>query len=455
LDSNSLKLYDLDENVLAKFNRKGVYFYDVNGLEMACFTNEIARVGNITIEADSIHSINFVSGALGSGFKINDLGNAELNNAIIRGKITSSTFVSENISAVGGSLLVMDSDVLSEDMSTNDNSTLTISGDTNFYVGDILRIKIGTEDEWFEVVSINGNTYTINRDKGNQYSSNNNPEWKKGSTIVNYGQSGSGGLFMTSSEDDSPYLDILTHSGSPWSTISTKVRLGNLEGITDGDFGGSLSGYGLYADNVYLKGKMIITGGNASVTFYQNNEPGGSGDTNVPKNGDYWIDTNDSNKLYTYQNGWIEITSSGGITTFRQSGVPTSLNVGDLWIDTDDNKLYRATNVGDTTIASGHWELQDAAIATGWAHSLNTTKIDGGDIYTGTIVADAIAANTITADKMNVTQLDALTVNTGSLNVDETITVGSAGKVVIDGANECILVYDASDNLMIKLGKLS
>jgi hypothetical protein len=120
LDSNSLKLYDLDENVLAKFNRKGVYFYDVNGLEMACFTNEIARVGNITIEADSMHSTNFVSGALGSGFKIDDLGNATLNSAFIRGKLSAVTFEKESVSAIGGSLLVMGGDVLDVAMGSED-----------------------------------------------------------------------------------------------------------------------------------------------------------------------------------------------------------------------------------------------------------------------------------------------------------------------------------------------
>ena len=120
LDSNSLKLYDLDENVLAKFNRYGVYFYDVNGLEMACFTNEIARVGNITIEADSIHSTNFVSGALGSGFKIDDIGNATLNSAFIRGKLSSSVFEYSSISTVGGSLLVMGGDVLDIAMGSED-----------------------------------------------------------------------------------------------------------------------------------------------------------------------------------------------------------------------------------------------------------------------------------------------------------------------------------------------
>ena len=120
LDSKSLKLKDIDENILAKFDRRGVYFYDTDGLELAKFSDIEARVGNIVIEPDSIHSANFVSGALGSGFKIDDLGNATLNSAFIRGKLSAVTFEKESVSAIGGSLLVMDSDVLDIAMGSED-----------------------------------------------------------------------------------------------------------------------------------------------------------------------------------------------------------------------------------------------------------------------------------------------------------------------------------------------
>ncbi|KKM61235.1 hypothetical protein LCGC14_1533800, partial [marine sediment metagenome] len=34
------------------------------------------------------------------------------------------------------------------------------------------------------------------------------------------------------------------------------------------------------------------------------------------------------------------------------------------------------------------------------------------------------------------------------------VNVGTAGKVYIDGPNEVIKVYDASNNLMVELGRL-
>jgi len=178
-------------------------------------------------------------------------------------------------------------------------------------------------------------------------------------------------------------------------------------------------------------------------TYYQDDAP-----TTGMNEGDYWIDTNDSNKLYVYQSSaWVVISQSGGgggITVFKQAAIPVSLSIADLWIDTDDSdKLYRAASVGADQIASGEWELINAATATGWAHGSDITKIDGGKIYT----------DSITADKINVNQLDALSTNTGTLTVDESISVG-AGRIVIDGANNIIKVYDNSANLRVELGDL-
>lgn len=181
-----------------------------------------------------------------------------------------------------------------------------------------------------------------------------------------------------------------------------------------------------------------------SKTYYQAGEP----DTGMNE-GDYWIDTDDSNKLYIYQDAEWELvsegTGAGGITVFRQTAIPTSLAVGDLWIDTDDgDKLYRADSIGADEIAAGEWELVNIATASGWAHGSDITKIDGGKIYTGSI----------TADKIDVSQLDALAINTGTLTVDETIDVGD-GHVIIDGGNNVIKVYDDAEVLRVELGELS
>jgi len=45
------------------------------------------------------------------------------------------------------------------------------------------------------------------------------------------------------------------------------------------------------------------------------------------------------------------------VKIFRQDGVPTSVSIGDLWFDTDDNnKTYRAASIGANEITAGEWE---------------------------------------------------------------------------------------------------
>ena len=58
---------------------------------------------------------------------------------------------------------------------------------------------------------------------------------------------------------------------------------------------------------------------------------------------------------------WEDI-SPGGTLTFVQPGVPTSQNIGDTWIDTDDgNRLYVSQSVGADQIADGEWVVISSA----------------------------------------------------------------------------------------------
>ncbi len=300
IDSNSLKIYTEAEQLMAKFNRDGVFFYNTSGVVLSKFGRDEAYIGNIqilpnafqaknfvsgsagfrildtgnvefndaifrgtiyatageigglTITNNSIESSDFVSGTLGSGFRIkSDV--AEFNNIIARGKITTSVFVKETISAVGGNLLVTDADVLDADMTTT-QTTLTISGDTTFAVGDILRIKDGTDDEWMEVIGISSApTYDVTRDRSDSYSSGfTSPAWKKGTAVVNFKQANDGGVFISSSEPNSPYLDFFVHNGYPWTGTTSKTRIGKLDGIA------GASGYGIWGGDGYLGALEVI-----------------------------------------------------------------------------------------------------------------------------------------------------------------------------------------------------
>ena len=85
VDSNSINIYDDDGDLLSTFNRNGTFFYNENNIEVAKFTRDGSRIGNIRILPSSIQSANFSSGW--QGFKISDSGNAEFNDILVRGTI--------------------------------------------------------------------------------------------------------------------------------------------------------------------------------------------------------------------------------------------------------------------------------------------------------------------------------------------------------------------------------
>jgi len=96
------------------------------------------------------------------------------------------------------------------------------------------------------------------------------------------------------------------------------------------------------------------------------------------------------------------------INVFKQDGIPTSVSVGDLWFDTnDENKPYRAASVGANEITAGEWEIVD-------------------DQRAADALLKAGAAQNLTGD----------------------IQVG-VGNVVIDGANKRILINDGTNDRIL------
>jgi len=284
---------------------------------------------NLTFDSTNevIQNAGFVSGALGSGFQIKP-EIAEFQNIRIRGKVSNAVFERDVISSVGGNLLVADSDILDADMTALDTSTVNITSDTTFAVNDILRIKDGVDDEWMEVTAVSHTTYTVVRDKAGSYAANSNPTWQKGTAVVNFGANGEGLIFMTASENNSPYLSVVTHSGTPWTTLTTRMRLGNLNGY----LGYNTDKYGVAIGEAtkYLK--------------------------------------------YDPTNG-LQIA---GTVTLDSTSTLNNLAVTDV---------------------------------TGWAAGADTTKIDGGKVYTNSITTDSISATAITTEKLAANSITATKYN--------------------------------------------
>jgi len=108
--------------------------------------------------------------------------------------------------------------------------------------------------------------------------------------------------------------------------------------------------------------------------------------------GDLWFDTDDGNKMYragaigatTIASGQWELVGTTGLSVFAQDAIPTSVNIGDLWYDTNDgNKVYRAASVGADSIATGEWEAVDDARAADALLKAGSSQTLSGDIQVG------------------------------------------------------------------------
>jgi len=66
-------------------------------------------------------------------------------------------------------------------------------------------------------------------------------------------------IYMTASDTNNPYIDVIAGVNNGVFTNKTKARLGNLTGLRYND--ASISGYGLWTDNAYLTGAVIANSG--------------------------------------------------------------------------------------------------------------------------------------------------------------------------------------------------
>lgn len=278
---------------------------------------KVGNTGSNYIEIDGanewIRSSTYVTGA--AGFNIDaTTGDAEFNNLRARGMIQTAVFQKETVSSIGGFFLVLDSDNLDADMSSNDSQSVTILGNTTFAVGDILRMKSATYDEWLEVTDdFFAPTYNVTRDKAGVYAPDSNPSWTKGQAVVNYGQAGAGGILLAGGA--TPQMIVFTHNGDPWNTLVNQVVMA--EGQSSAGNGAILfnedgqkfpdGGDGISYDDIAYKEHAIQgfrTYADASISKLETIVYQVQSETSSISNGDFetgdftdWTETDPGNKL--------------------------------------------------------------------------------------------------------------------------------------------------------------
>lgn len=254
IDSRQVLIKDTSGNTSAKFNKDGTFFYNTSGQEVAKFSVGGAKIGNISITPTSIQSEDFISGYEGRGFQINDDGQAQFLNVLVRGQLSSMVFVHDEVQISNGDLYVTSGSSLTNDITSTQTEFEVEDG--VFNVDDILYLKTATKSEYMQVTDVDStnNFITVTRhyddvSTGIAYS------WERGTPIVVMGSR----VSIISSGDQSdylPYIDIVERTGNSVEEQEVRLRLGNLYGVRDDDFG-TLEDFGLYADNVFLKGCLF------------------------------------------------------------------------------------------------------------------------------------------------------------------------------------------------------
>src|SRR5574340_833526 len=210
------------------------------------------------------------------------------------------------------------------------------------------------------VSSVSGRTATIVYTSTDTFS--------VGDTVVRVGNtttaSRKDSVYIATNPTNSPYIDIYDNIasfdtvGSPttaWTTATPKVRIGNLAGITDADFGGALSGHGIYTSKGYFKGDVVLTNQSSITISGFNNDAG-------------FITAANAGALSFY--GTTEPTVAGN-----------GLKIGDFWFDTNTGvyKMKRCTAVSPSVT---------------WANV--GVYMDANGVYAGSITAGQITAGTLT-----------------------------------------------------------
>lgn len=258
------------------------------------------KIGSDITAAQDISSPGYVPGfdpdnQGNRGFAIRNVNNryvAQFDDLYVRGAMNVHQMVINQIRATNGSLWVSDAaKAISASISGNYLYLYFESGSTlPFKAEDIIRSKrwvITPDDEisnWdiitvVQLIDYTNFIVTAYLSSADCYTASNQSlpnllqaagsQWVRIGNLVDLDRAG--GIYLTSGDNNSPYIDIYdgvqtiaqSHNQDSGSVHydKLKVRLGKLQGMSLGGFD-NMSGYGLYSDNVYLKGTISATDGN-------------------------------------------------------------------------------------------------------------------------------------------------------------------------------------------------
>jgi hypothetical protein len=345
------------------------------------YNMEVDNVATIVqvILNDYISSSTFTTGFSGSGFKLwknSDSWNLELDTLTVRKVMNVFELLINKIRSVNGGLIVSPGNGKIKSVSLADSVyTLEIEGDMTFAAGDLVRCQTfrttGSKYYWVPITTVSGSNITV---AASSFTSS-LPE--VGDELVQFGNTTDtdrqGALYLVASEDGKPRIEVLNGISSTDLTGKVKAVFGDLDGITDTDFS-SISGYGLYSQNVYLKGTFMLHSGVTVETAVANAQSAAATDATTKAN-----DALSSAKSYVDSNYVSSSTYNSEITVLTNS---ISLKVS----QTDFDSLNTVVSNHTSTLS----QLSDTIDA-----RITTQISSGGSIYKAVASSFTLSENGI------------------------------------------------------------
>ena len=245
----------------------------------------VAHIHELISEAVTGQAEDFIDGYDGHGLRIwkeqdavtgTPMWHITADYLTIRQQMKVFELLIQKIRSTGGTIVVSNANgkVKSVSKSVDNTWRLTFETGCDFSVGDIIRCQswknMREQGSHVETSAWTGKVYTV---QGTGEDAvviiPDTAEWFSGSTpkegdeCVQWGSTNEARqniIYITAAEGDNPAVDMLGEVTGP-GTGNLHVRIGKLDGIVTGSDTFVPQGWGLYADNAFLKGKFVLENG--------------------------------------------------------------------------------------------------------------------------------------------------------------------------------------------------
>lgn len=226
-----------------------------------------------------LRSLKFVDGMTGEGWQLwmdalTGLSNLTIDKVTIRQTLVALELLIQKVRSIGGQFVVSAaSGKIKTVTKDGDNYKITFEQDNEFVAHDLMRCAEFTgaslRGYWVEVSASDGNGIIV------PVSEFGDVEPKEGDECVLMGNTQNrlrqNLISIAATEDGQPRVDVLDGVCAKNFNGCLRVRLGNLDGISDSRFptDNQPHGNGLYGDNVYLMETFVLTTGEDILTRFE------------------------------------------------------------------------------------------------------------------------------------------------------------------------------------------